>query len=104
MVEDRKIRFALAIVQGRLHTAQDGKRCGCGPCAHWVATAARRAGVSRARLEEALPPAAKPEPRRRRPKPMRTRICDSGSVRLRGRDLDPQTGLAVLLARFHSPD
>lgn len=102
MVQDPKVRFALAIVMGRLHEAHGDKRCGCGPCAHWVAVAARRAGIPRDRLEAALPPAAKPEPpRRRRPRPMQVRICESGSVRLRGQDVDPWEGLAELLSRLH---
>jgi hypothetical protein len=102
MIHDPKLRFALAIVLGRLHTAHGDKRCGCGPCAHWVATAARRAGVPRARLEAALPPAAKPEPpQRRRPRAMQTRICESGTIRPRGQDTDPQAGLTALLSRLH---
>lgn len=103
MSEDSKLRFALALVTGRLHKAQGDKRCGCGPCAHRVALAARQAGVSRKRLEAALPPAAKPEPprRRRRPEPMRVQICESGAISVRGRDIDQQQGLAVLLTRLH---
>ncbi len=102
MVQDPNVRFALAIVAGRLHTANGNKRCGCGPCAHWVAIAARRAGIPREHLESALPPAAKPEPaRRRKPQRLQARICDSGTVQLRGRDVDPQEGLALLLRRLH---
>src|SRR5262249_34835888 len=102
MVQDPKIRWALALVAGRLHKAEGGKRCGCGPCAHRVATAARIAGVPRKRLEAALPPVAKPEPRRpRRPRGMQVQICESGSIRVRGRDVEPQEGLAVLLGRLH---
>ena len=105
MVQDPKVRFALALVAGRLHKANGDKRCGCGPCAHWVATAARRAGVSRDRLESALPPAAKPEPRRPRTRQrMQARICDSGSIRLRGRDANPGEGMALLLSRLHHSD
>lgn len=33
MIEDSKLRLALALVTGRLHRAQGDKRCGCGPCA-----------------------------------------------------------------------
>lgn len=101
-MQDPKVRFARAILSGRLHSAHGDKRCGCGPCAHWVAMAARRVGIPRDRLETALPPAAKPEPpRRRKPRPMQARICESGSVRLRGQDVDPQAGLAVWLSRLH---
>lgn len=75
---------------------------GCGPCAHWVAIAAHRAGIPREHLESALPPAAKPEPaRRRKPQRLQARICDSGTVQLRGRDVDPQEGLALVLRRLH---
>ena len=74
MVQDPKLRFALALCVGRLHKAHGDKRCGCGPCAHWVAVAAKWAGVPRQRLEAALPAPAKPEPRRRRrPQSMRGR-------------------------------
>lgn len=56
MAQDPEVRFALAIVAGRLHTANGDRRCGCGPCAHWVAIAAHRAGIPREYLESALPP------------------------------------------------
>lgn len=106
MSKDPKLRFALALVTGRLHRAQGDKRCGCGPCAHRVALAARLAGVSRDRLEAALPPAAKPQPprRRRRPQAMQVQICEAGAVRVRGRDVTQQEGLAVLMTRLHDPE
>jgi hypothetical protein len=53
MGEEGRLRFALAILTGRLHQAVGDKRCGCGKCAHWVAVAARRAGVPREHLEAA---------------------------------------------------
>jgi hypothetical protein len=97
MVEDRRLRIALALLEGRLHKASGAKRCGCGPCAHWVAVAARRAGISRGRLEAALPPVAKPEPRRRMASRQgRVRICESSTIRVRGRDVDPREGFAIL--------
>lgn len=102
MVQDPKVRCALAMVSGRLHKAVGDKRCGCGACAHWIAIAAHRAGISRKHLEAALPPAAKPEPaRRRKPQRLQVRICDAGAVRVRGQDVDPQEGLALLLRRLH---
>lgn len=104
MMKESKLKFAVAIVESRTHKAVGGKRCGCGPCAHWVALAARWAGVPRKRLVAELPLAAKPE--RRRPRPqhkLRARICDSGTVRVRGRDIDPQEGLAILLSRICEP-
>lgn len=106
MSDDSKLRFALALVAGRLHKAQGGKRCGCGPCAYRVALAATQAGISRKRLEQALAPVAKPEPprRRRHPRPMRVQICESGAVRVRGRDIDQQEGLAILLTRLHGSE
>ena len=105
MSDDSKLRFALALVTGRLHKAQGDKRCGCGPCGHRIALAAKQAGISRKRLEQALPPAAKPEPpRRRRRRPMRVQICESSVVRVRGRDINQQEGLAILLARLHGSD
>ena len=105
MVQDPKVQLALALVAGRLHKAQGDKRCGCGPCAHRVALAARHAGIPRERLLAALPPAAKPESRRpRQPRHMHVRICESGSIRVRGRDVEPQEGVAVLLRRLHSAD
>ncbi|WP_006246338.1 hypothetical protein [Mycolicibacterium tusciae] len=101
-MQDPKLRFALAIVAGRLHKANGDKRCGCGPCAHWVAVAAYRAGIPRGHLESALPPAAKPKPaHRHKPERLQVRICDSGTVKLRGQDVDPQEGLALLLRRLH---
>jgi hypothetical protein len=68
MVEDGRLRFALTLIEGRLHKAVGDKRCGCGQCSHWIAFAARRSGVTRESLEAALPPPAKPERRRTRPK------------------------------------
>jgi hypothetical protein len=104
MVGDGKSRFALALVEGRFHKAVGDKRCGCGQCAHWVAVVARRAGVSRERLEAALPPAAKPQRERRgcpgAPRAWRVRICESGTIRVRGRDVDPGERLAILLSRL----
>jgi hypothetical protein len=105
MVEDPKLRFALALCVGRLHKAQGDKRCGCGPCAHWIAVAAKWAGVPRKRLESALPAPAKPEPgRRRRPRSMRVQICESGAISVRGRNIDQQEGLAVLFSRLHDSE
>ena len=107
-MEIGRLSFALALVEGRLHKAVGDKRCGCGQCAHWVTVAARRAGLARAELEAALAPVAKPEPRaksrRRTPSPTRVRVCDSATIRLRGCDVDPVEGLAILLARLHHPD
>jgi hypothetical protein len=104
MVDKGKLRFALALIEGRLHPAVGGKRCGCGACAHWVAVAARRAGLPLEDLQAALPPAAKPRSKRpRTPRPWSVRICDSGTIRVRGRDVEPQEGLAILLARLHDP-
>lgn len=101
---DERVRFALTLIEGKLHRAAGDRRCGCGVCGYWVARAARTAGIARHRLEAALPPAAKPEPRRRRaPGPGRVQICESSTIRVRGRDVDPQQGLAVLLARLHEP-
>jgi hypothetical protein len=100
-MEDAKLRFALALIEGRLHQAVGEKRCGCGQCAHWVVVSARRAGVSRERLEAALPPAARPQRGRARPqRAWSVRICDSSTIRVRGRDIDPQQGLAILLSRL----
>lgn len=105
MQEDNKLRIALALLTGRLHKAAGDKRCGCGLCAHWVALAARRTGVSREQLEAALPRPAKPEPHRaRKPRAMRVRICDSSTIRIRGKDVDAREGLVILLQRLHNPD
>ncbi|MGA5541364.1 hypothetical protein ACPCIR_05880 [Mycobacterium sp. NPDC051198] len=60
MGQHSRIEFAVAQLQGRLHTAAGDKRCGCGPCGYWVARAARSAGISRQTLEAHLAPAAKP--------------------------------------------
>jgi hypothetical protein len=80
------------------------KRCGCGQCAHWVRIAAQRAGVSREQLEAVLAPAAKPQRRgSRAPREWLVRICDSSTIRVRGRDVDSQAGLAILLARLRHP-
>ena len=101
-MESRRMQFALDQLKGRLHDSVGDKRCGCGPCAYWVAQAARSAGISRAALEAKLPPPAKAERRRsRRPAPMRARICESGTIRPRGSDIDPQSGLAILLTRLN---
>jgi hypothetical protein len=102
MIEDRKLRLAMALVEGRLHKAVGGKRCGCGPCAHWVAVAARQAGVPREQLAAVLPPAARLEPRRSRsPRSMQARICDSATISVRGGDVTAQEGMAILLTRLH---
>lgn len=99
---DQQLRFALALVEGRLHTAVGDKRCGCGPCAHWVAVAARRPGIPRARPEEALLPSAKPEPSRRsRTRGMRVRLTEHASVRVSGGQGSPSEGLAAFLAQLH---
>ena len=107
MVQDNsdanRLRFALALIAGRLHKAVGDKRCGCGACAHWVTVAARRAGVRREDLEAALPPAAKPQRRRRTPRQWTVPICDSGIIRVRGRDIDEREGLALLFERLHRP-
>lgn len=101
-MQDPRVRFALAIVAGRLHKANGDKRCGCGACAHWVAIAAHRAGIPKEHLESALPQPAKPAgARQRKPQRLQVRICEGGSVRLRGQDVDPQEGLALLLRRLH---
>ncbi len=105
MVEQDRLRFAVALLKGRLHRAVGEKRCGCGQCAHWVSVAAQRAGVTRKELEAALPPAAKPQrTRSRAARQWRVRICDSSTIRVRGRDIDSQEGLAVLLARLYHPE
>jgi hypothetical protein len=97
-----RVRFALALMEGRVHKAVGDKRCGCGKCAHWVAVAAERAGLRREDLVAVLPPAAKPQRGRpRAPRTLQVRICDSGTIRVRGRDVDPQEGLAILLERLH---
>jgi len=104
MSEVSKLRFALALLTGRLHQAQGDKRCGCGPCAHRIALAAKQAGVSRQRLVAALPAAAKAH-LARRPRSahtMQVRICESSAIRVRGGDVAPADGLAVLLARLHA--
>jgi len=103
MGENTRIQIAVALTEGRLHKAVGDKRCGCGPCAHQVAMAARRAGVTREQLEAALPPAARPEPRPRRQRRRESlvRISESCSLRVRGRDADPREGLALLLERLH---
>jgi len=99
---DNKVQQAKAFVEGRLHTAAGEKRCGCGPCAHWVAIAARRAGIRREQLEAALAPPARAErPQRRRPSPTGVRICDSATIRVRGRQAEHGEGLAALLDRLH---
>lgn len=66
MVEDGRLRFALTLIEGRLHKAAGDKCSGCGQCSHWIAVAARRSGVTREHLEAALPPPAKPQRRRSR--------------------------------------
>ena len=105
MVEDGKLRFALALLEGRLHKAVGGKRCGCGKCAHWVVVAAQRAGLAREVLEAALPQAARPQrPRPRAARGWSVQICESAAIRVRGRDIDPQQGLAILLSRLHHPE
>ncbi len=105
MVEQGRLRFALALIEGRLHQAVGEKRCGCGQCAHWVSVTAQRAGVTREELEAALPPAAKPQrARSRAAREWRVRICDSSTIRVRGRDIDSQEGMAILLARLHHPE
>jgi hypothetical protein len=103
MVEDRRLRFALTLIQGRLHKAVGDKRCGCGQCSHWIAVAAQRSGVPRERLEAALPAAAKPQRGRSRTPRAGVQICDSATIRVRGRDVDPQEGLALLFKRLHHP-
>ncbi|HTQ22633.1 hypothetical protein [Mycobacterium sp.] len=101
-MEIGRLKFALALVEGRLHKAVGDKRCGCGQCAHWVTVAAQRAGIACDELEAALAPVAKPQRRRqRRPRPMGVQVCDSATIRVRGRDVDPREGLAILLARLH---
>lgn len=104
MVEDGRLRFALTLIEGRLHKAAGDKCSGCGQCSHWIAVAARRSGVTREHLEAALPPPAKPQRRRSRLARPGVRICDSVTVRVRGRDVDPQEGLALLLKRLHHPE
>lgn len=103
MGEQDKLRVAMALIKGRLHPAAGDKRCGCGPCAHQVAMAARRAGVSRQQLEAALAPAAKPDrPRQaRRRAPMQARICDSSTIRPRGHEGDRAEGISAFLSRLH---
>lgn len=100
MGQDKRIAFAIAQLQGKLHTAAGDKRCGCGPCGHWVARAARSAGISRQSLEAHLGPAAKPQTRRATRRPLTSRICDSSTIRPRGSD-EVGTGIALLLNRLH---
>ncbi len=104
MVEDRKMRFAVAIVEARTaeHQARGEKRCGCGACAHWVIMAAHWTGVDRAKLVAALPEPAKAATQRRRvQRGLRVQICESGTVRFRGSDAGEAAGLALLLGRLH---
>ncbi|RUP25857.1 MAG: hypothetical protein EKK51_31505 [Mycolicibacterium sp.] len=97
-----RTEYALALVEGRLHKAVGDKRCGCGACAHQVAMAARRAGITAADLAAALAPVAKAErPRTRTNGQSRVLICDSATVRSRGDRVGE--GLAALLARLHAP-
>lgn len=104
MGENTGIEKAIALTEGRLHRAVGHKRCGCGPCAHQITVAARQAGVRREQLEAALPPAARPQPRPRRQRRRESlvRISDSCTVRVRGCDVQPHEGLALLLGRLHS--
>lgn len=103
MTGNTTLQAALAGLEGRLHTAAGDKRCGCGPCAHQVAMAARRTGVPRDVLEAALPAPARPEPReRRRRRQSLVRISDSCTIRVRGDKGVTQEGLALLLGRFHN--
>lgn len=105
MRENSRIEIAVGLTRGRLHRAVGEKRCGCGPCAHQVVMAARRAGVTREQLEAALSPVARPEPRPRRKDRTRrnstVRFSEACTLRVRGRDVDPQEGLALLLERLH---
>lgn len=103
MAEQDKLRVAMALIGGRLHTAVGGKQCGCGQCSHQVAMAARRAGISRQQLETALAPVATPERARRRVRrePMRARICDSSTIRPRGHEGDRAEVITALLSRLH---
>ena len=104
MVEQDKLQVAMALIKGRLHTAVGEKRCGCGQCAHQVAMAARRAGVSRQRLEAALAPVAKAErPRHaRRQAPLQARICDASTIRPRGHEGDRAAGISAFMSRLHN--
>ncbi|MCF6389371.1 hypothetical protein L2K20_20555 [Mycobacterium sp. MBM] len=92
MEQDKRIAFALDQLKGRLHSATGDKRCGCGPCRHWVGMAAKAAGVSPERLESHLPPPAKPGRHRCRPRPMTSRIGESGS------------GIDMMLRRLHQEE
>lgn len=89
MEQDKRIAFAVDQLEGRLHTATGDKRCGCGPCRHWVGMASKAAGVSRQRLESHLLPPAKADRHRRRPRPITSRIGESGS------------GIDMMLRRLH---
>ncbi|OBJ98307.1 hypothetical protein A5746_12995 [Mycolicibacterium conceptionense] len=100
MGHNNRITFAIAQLQGRLHTAVGDKRCGCGLCGYWVARAARSAGTSRQTLEAHLAPAAKPRRHRRASRPLTSRICDSSTIRARGSE-DLGEGIALLLSRLH---
>ncbi len=69
----------------------------------WPSARAGFIGRTATRGAGAAPP--KPEPRRRpRPRSMRVQICESGAIRVRGRDIDHKEGLAVLLGRLHASE
>ncbi|MFT3899868.1 MAG: hypothetical protein QM728_06450 [Gordonia sp. (in: high G+C Gram-positive bacteria)] len=108
MVDNGKMRFAVAIVEARTaaHKARGDKRCGCGLCRHWVRMAAHWAGVPRKELEAVLPEPAKPRRRERRPAPrgMRAQICENGTIRHRGGDVGEAAGLAALFDRLHQQE
>lgn len=101
MLQDSRISFALARLEGRLHRAAGDKRCGCAQCAWWVAMAAKAAGVSREQLEDRLPPRARSERRRRAARPMTTRIAESGTFRARGAAGTDGAGILLMLSRLH---
>ncbi len=96
MMDEGKVRFALALPEGRLHKAVGGKRCGCGACGHWVAVAACHAGLAREELEAVSPAPAKPTRRRGRAGVQGAfTSATPAAIRVRGRDVDAREGLAI---------
>ncbi|WP_149359210.1 hypothetical protein [Lolliginicoccus suaedae] len=99
----KKVLNAVKLLSGRLHQAKPGTICRCGVCAHRIALIARRVGISRAALREALQGPVEEEAPAAPRRPLTAQVCVAGTICPRGSRNNAE-GIGILLARLHEAE